>query len=134
MCVTLLTLFTLAHIFVSVKTQMKLLIVEDNARMRNMLKDIFRSLFEHIYECEDGTKALQAYKTNKPNWVFMDVKMKEKDGITATREITRSFPDAKILILTDFDDEELRKAAAQSGAIDYVLKENLEVIFDIIYK
>jgi len=111
-----------------------LLIVEDNAKMRNLIKELFAPIFKNIYECDDGSKALESYAVNKPEWVFMDLKMKEMDGIGATKEIIRNFPDAKILVVTDFDDDELRKAAARNGAIDYVLKENLEEIFKIINK
>lgn len=111
---------------------MKLLIVEDSIRMRELLKELFGSMFTEIIECEDGSKALGAYKKNKPDWVFMDIKMKEMNGISATREITENFPEAKILIVTDFDDKEFRKEAINSGATEYVLKENLEKIFNII--
>ena len=111
---------------------MNLLIVEDNFNMRNLIKDLFAQVFKNIYECDDGSEALKSYTINQPDWVFMDIKMKEMDGITAAKEIISNFPDAKILMVTDFDDDDFRKAASKSGAIDYVLKENLEVIFDII--
>ena len=111
---------------------MKLLIVEDNAGMRNMMKELFEPLFAQIFECEDGSKALGAYKKNKPDWVFMDIKMKGMNGIAATEEIMKNFPDARILMVTDLNDEDLKKAAAESGAVNYVLKENLDEIFSII--
>ena len=111
-----------------------LLIVEDNGKMRNLIKDLFASTFTNIYECDDGSKALKSYTVNQPEWVFMDVKMKEMDGIAATKEIISKYPDAKILIVTDFNDDELRSAAAHNGALDYVLKENLDEIFKIINK
>ncbi|MBV6480271.1 MAG: Transcriptional regulatory protein DegU [Ignavibacteria bacterium] len=111
-----------------------LLIVEDNVKMRNLIKDMFAPIFKNIYECDDGSKALKSYALSKPEWVFMDLKMKEMDGIAATKEIISKYPDAKILIVTDFNDDELRKVAARNGAIDYVLKENLEEIFKIINK
>ncbi len=133
-CVPLFTSHIQSRIFVSVQENMKLLIVEDNPKMRNMLKDLFTPLFEQIYECEDGSQALQSYKLNKPDWVFMDIQMKEMNGIAATREITRSYPDAKILIVTDYNDEEFRKAAVNAGAVSYVLKEQLDDIFSIINK
>lgn len=111
---------------------MNLLIVEDNLNMRNLIKELFAPVFKNIYECDDGSKALKSYTANQPEWVFMDIKMKEMDGITATKEIISNFPDAKILMVTDFDDEEFRKAASENGATDYVLKEDLEDIFDIL--
>jgi CheY-like chemotaxis protein len=112
--------------------KMKLLIVEDNKRMREMLKENFKDMFSEIIECEDGSEALAAYRDNLPNWVFMDIRMKKMDGIKATKKITECFPDAKILIVTGIDDNEIRKEAAICGATDYVLKENLEEIFNII--
>ena len=56
---------------------MKLLIVEDSNRMREMLKELFGSMFTEIVECEDGSEAFRAYKKNKPAWVFIDIKMTE---------------------------------------------------------
>jgi two-component system, chemotaxis family, chemotaxis protein CheY len=111
---------------------MKLLIVEDNKNMRELFKTIFKKKFDEFIECEDGRKALNKYKESKPDWVFMDIKMKNMDGISATREIKDTFNDAKIIIVTDYGDEHLRNEAAQAGAYCYVLKENLQEIFNII--
>jgi two-component system response regulator DegU len=113
---------------------MTLLIVDDSSKMRSMLKELFAANFEHIYECEDGNQALQTYTEHKPDWVFMDIKMKKMNGIQATREIIRVFPAAKVLMLTDYDDEDFVKAAKKNGASYYVLKENLNEIFMIINK
>ena len=111
---------------------MNLLIAEDNSKMRNMIKEMFKPYFEKIYECENGLAAVTEYKTNKPDWVFMDIKMNVMNGLMATEEITKDFPDAKIIIVTGFNDTEFRKAAESSGAIAYVLKENLNDIFKVI--
>ncbi|MDQ3713629.1 MAG: response regulator [Acidobacteriota bacterium] len=54
-----------------------------------------------------------------------DIELKETNGIAATRLITRDFPEAKIVIVTNYNDERLREAAAEAGARGYVLKENL---------
>ena len=62
----------------------------------------------------------------------MDVEMKEKDGLTATREIMEMHPEAKILILTKYDTDRMREAAKRAGACEYVLKENLLTIRQII--
>jgi CheY-like chemotaxis protein len=104
---------------------MKLLIVEDNDQMRRMIVNIVRGLAEHTYECCDGAEALSAYAMHRPDWVLMDVRMKEMDGISATRQIKASYPEANIMIVTDYDDTGLREAAQSAGAREYVKKENL---------
>lgn len=73
-----------------------------------------------------------AYEKFCPEWVLMDVEMKEKDGFTATREIIRLHPEAKILILTKHKTERMRLEAERAGACQYVLKENLLSIRGII--
>jgi CheY-like chemotaxis protein len=104
---------------------MNFLIVEDNDRMRSMLRSIVAELAGETHECSDGSTALAAYAEHLPDWVLMDVKMKDVDGITATRQIRSSFPQAKIMIVSDHDDLELRLAAHQAGASEYVAKESL---------
>ena len=104
---------------------MNLLIVEDNDQMRRMIVRLVRGLAEHTYECSDGVEALPAYTIHRPDWVLMDVKMKEMDGITATQQIKASYPEANIMIVTDYDDPDLREAARSAGACEYVTKENL---------
>lgn len=112
---------------------MKLLIVEDNAAMRRMLKDMFQSDFEEIIECEDGSEALEAYKICNPDWVFMDIKMKTMNGIEASRLIKASYPEAKIIAVTDFGDKMLKSAAESAGVYAYVLKENIFDIYKVLY-
>jgi DNA-binding NarL/FixJ family response regulator len=114
---------------------MKILqIVEDNVGMRNLIKNLYGIYFDKVLECEDGSEAFDVYKQNKPNWVLMDIVMKKMDGITAAKQITNSFPEAKIVIVTDYDDKELRKKAQSAGACNYVLKEDLSVLEKIILK
>lgn len=104
---------------------MNLLIVEDNEQMRRMIKTVVQSLAASIHECSDGVEALPAYEQHRPDWVLMDVRMKELDGITATRQIRASYPEANIMIVTDYDDPDVREAAREAGARAYVVKENL---------
>ena len=51
--------------------------------------------------------------------------MKQMDGLAAARQIKSAFPDAKIVIVTYYDDDELKEASSEAGACAYVLKENL---------
>lgn len=104
---------------------MKLLIVEDNPQMRRLIIQIVKTSSDAIFECDDGAQALWAYREHLPDWVLMDIEMRQTDGITATREITAAFPEAKIVIVTDYNSANLREAAKAAGACGYVVKDNL---------
>lgn len=108
-----------------VMNSMNLLIVEDNPKMRRMIKSIVADLADRIDECEDGVEAVALYSENHHDWVLMDIHLKETNGIAATREITSVFTEAKIVIVTNYDDAHFRQSAREAGAVDYVLKENL---------
>jgi CheY-like chemotaxis protein len=104
---------------------MDLLIVDDNDQMRRIIIKLLRGLAAHTWECSDGAEALPAYALHRPDWVLMDVRMEQMDGITATRQIKASYPEANIIIVTDYDDPDLREAARDAGACEYVTKEHL---------
>lgn len=104
---------------------MNILIVDDNKAMRCTIREFISDLTESIYECDDGRKAFDFYAEHLPDWVFMDIQMKDLDGISATKQIIGAFPRAKIAIVTDYDDEDLREAALAAGASKYFVKENL---------
>ena len=111
---------------------MDLLIVEDNLKMRRMIKSIVARIADRIDECADGDEAIALYSKNRPDWVLMDIHLKETNGIEATREITSMYEDAKIIIVTNYNDEHFRESAREAGAVDYILKENLLDIVPII--
>lgn len=111
---------------------MTVLIVEDNEPMRQLLKKLMRDLTEDFTECDDGAQALDAYQRCHPDWVLMDIKMKMMDGLAATREIKAAFPEARIIIVTGYDDDRLRAAARSAGACGYVHKENLIELHQIL--
>lgn len=109
-----------------------LLIVEDNRSMRRLIRSVVEDLAVSVHECTDGADALNTYEAHCPEWVLMDVEMKRVDGLTATREIMKMHPEAKILILTKYGTKRMREEAGWAGACEYVLKENLLKIRDIL--
>jgi CheY-like chemotaxis protein len=113
---------------------MKLLIVEDNADMRRLITSLVCDLAETINECSDGADALAAYLKYQPDWVLMDIKMAALDGIAATRQLIAAFPQAQIVIVTDYSDAKLRAEAAAAGACAYVIKEDLFALRGILGK
>ena len=108
------------------------LIVDDSQPVRELIKMTLAGVAEIVGECTDGSEALAAYEKLRPDWILMDIDMKDLDGISATRQITAAHPEAKIMIVTDYNDDELRRAARAAGAVDYVVKEDLLNILDII--
>lgn len=110
-----------------------LLIVDDNPSMRRLIRSVVADLTLSIHECDDGAKAMAAYEAYLPEWILMDVEMKEMDGLTATRAITTAHPEAKILIVTKHGNPRLRDKAQAAGASGYVLKEDLLSLRAIIH-
>jgi CheY-like chemotaxis protein len=104
---------------------MNLLIVEDNEKMRRMIRSIVADLADRIDECADGIEALSLYTAHLPDYVLMDIQMKNMNGIAATRQICERFQNARIIIVTNYNDPAFRKSARDAGAFGYVLKENL---------
>jgi CheY-like chemotaxis protein len=104
---------------------MKLLIVDDNAAVRRLIRSIVLPLAGDICECTDGADALSAYLAQRPDVVLMDIRMNNVDGIRATKQIRAADRKARILIVTGYDDTELRQASMHAGACGYVLKDNL---------
>jgi len=109
---------------------LSVLIVDDNAKMRSMIASIIKRKTSKIFECADGMDALGEYNLHRPDWVLMDVKMNDMDGLTATGLIHERFPKAKVMIMTQDDTKAMREAAQQVGASAFVAKENLLGILD----
>jgi CheY-like chemotaxis protein len=107
---------------------MKLLIVEDNPSVRRVLKTVVAQLADEIRECADGDAAVKIYCAEEFDFVLMDIDLGATSGIVATRRIREFDPRARIIIVTNYDETDLREEARQAGACGYVLKENL---FDV---
>jgi len=104
---------------------MKVLIVDDNEKVRLLLRDHLPATADEVYECSDGDEAFLLFKKYRPDWVLMDQEMPKVDGITAIREIIADFPKANICMVTAYDDDELRNEALHAGAVGFVVKDNL---------
>src|SRR5438105_4329932 len=102
---------------------MKIMIVDDHSGIREMLRSLLNSPGIELSECADGAEALKVYDGFRPDWVFMDNVMKEVDGLSATRQIVSAFPNAQVLIVSEDDIEQLRRAARAAGALGFVTKE-----------
>lgn len=104
---------------------MTILIVDDNAGMRRLLRRAVPETASAVWECSDGAEALAAYTEWQPDIVLMDIRMPRTDGLAAARQICQFDPSARVVMVTDYDDEDLRAAAREAGACGYALKQNL---------
>jgi CheY-like chemotaxis protein len=111
---------------------MTILIVDDNPGIRRLLCRAVAELATTVHECSDGCFALAAYIAYQPNVVLMDVRMPTLDGLAATREILQFDPSARVVIVTDYDDEQLRTAGTDAGARAYFLKQNLTELAPLV--
>ena len=111
---------------------MTVLIVEDNAGVRRLLRRAVQQIATEIWECGDGIEALTAYSEHLPDIVLLDVRMPIMDGLAATGQIRTADPQARIIIVTDCDDEETRAAASEAGAWGYALKQDLTTLEALI--
>ena len=104
----------------------KVLVVDDALFMRKMLIDILKKEgFEVCGEAENGKDAIEQYKQLKPDLVTMDIvmpKMEEVDGIGAVREIMKTDPQAKIIMVSAMGQHVLVVEAIQAGAKDFITK------------
>jgi two-component system response regulator DegU len=102
------------------------MIVDDHSGVREMLRTLFLSTpGTELSECSDGKEALKAYPGFQPDWVVMDSDMHELDGLSATRQLVNRFPDARVLMVSEDDIEQLRRAARTAGACGFVTKDHL---------
>lgn len=111
---------------------MKLLLVDDNDKIRQIMKDYYSPYFDEVIECSDGNEAVHQFPAVHPDWTIMDIKMRSMDGIEAARKILAEEGKAKIILVSQFGDHETISAARTSGAVAFVNKENLENVIEII--
>ncbi len=103
-------------------------IVDDSPNMRETIKSVLGGLSAEFIESSDGDEAVQQFISYSPDLVIMDIRMKRMDGIAATRAIRSLSPSAQVVIVTQYDDNDLRSAARDAGAVGYVLKDDLSAL------
>ena len=111
---------------------MTVLIVDDNAAVRRVIRHVIADLASEIHECANGAEGLFLFGSHRPDWVLMDIQMPGGDGLDATRIITAYWPRMRICVVTSHDDAELREAAFRAGARGYVLKDDLLALRTIL--
>ncbi|WP_448375947.1 chemotaxis protein CheY [Fervidobacterium sp.] len=101
----------------------RVLVVDDAAFMRMMLKDILtKGGHEVVGEAANGVEAVEKYKELKPDVVTMDITMPEMNGIDAIKEIRKFDPNATVIVCSAMGQQAMVIEAIQAGAKDFIVK------------
>jgi len=111
----------------------KVLIVDDSPEMRKLIRQVASDSCDEVFECEDGDEVLAAFDNHRPDWVLMDLEMKRVDGLQATATLMQFHPEAKVIIVTNYQDNMTRLAAAEAGARYFVGKDELLTLRFLIH-
>lgn len=114
----------------------KILITDDSILARKQLKDIISTLGSPVFiEAKDGQDAIDKYKENQPDLVFLDIVMPKKDGNTAIEEIIAHDPKATIIIASSVGTQSQLKLALEVGAKDFIQKPlNKEQVIGVVQR
>lgn len=112
---------------------MNIIIIDDDPLVVNSLKTIIAANGINVMAVgNSGFEAVELYIKHRPDVVLMDIRMENMSGIDATQEILDREPDAKILLITTFQDDEYISSALSLGCKGYILKQNIEGIIPAI--
>lgn len=105
--------------------KIKVLICDDQAILADGIRSVLSSCedLEVVGIAQDGFEALSLVEKTRPDVVLMDIRMPNMNGVIATQEIKRRYPEVKVLILTTFDDSDYILNAINYGASGYLLKD-----------
>jgi DNA-binding NarL/FixJ family response regulator len=102
---------------------MRIVVVDDHDSVRAILAAILREYgLDVVGVCANGREAVDSCGDWQPDAVVMDVRMPVLDGIAATRELKAQHPSTRVILLTAYEEDDLRTAALAAGADEFVLK------------
>jgi two-component system response regulator NreC len=101
----------------------RVLLAEDHALIRQGLRALLEKRgFQVVCEASDGQEAVRLVETTQPDVAVIDISMPILNGVDATRELKKSSPKTKVIILTQHDKDQYVTEALRAGAKGYVLK------------
>ncbi len=105
-------------------TAIRVLLVDDHALLREGLASILHGQpdIKVVGQADDGRRAVAGYNAHRPDVTVMDLQMPEMNGVCATKEICRTWPGARILVLTTYEGDAQALRALRAGASGYLLK------------
>jgi len=111
---------------------LKILIVDDHAALRRTVRQMWEGAHVVILEAASGEEAVALFAAEHPDWVIMDVRMPGLGGLGATQAIRKFDPQARVIAMSQFTDADCVAAAERAGATQFVSKEHLFTLVQII--
>ncbi|MEI8349696.1 MAG: response regulator [Candidatus Omnitrophota bacterium] len=100
----------------------KALVVDDEQEIVDFLEHFLRRFNFDVIKINKGQEALAAYREHKPDYVFLDIQMPDKDGIAVLEELRAADASLKVIMITGKDDKKCQQKAKKCGALDYITK------------
>jgi CheY-like chemotaxis protein len=107
---------------------MRLMIVDDHASTREMIRKFLNLPGITFCECASGEEALLQAREFKPNWITVDVNMPGLDGFQTAEALRAAHPSAHIIIVTGYNEPHFRRLSNSVGATGLICKENLSAL------
>ena len=103
---------------------LKAIVVDDTSMVRKTLKYFLEKELGHmvVAEASNGVEGVNIFKAHSPDLVTMDITMPDMDGIEAVKKIIEINPEAKIIMVTSYGQEDMVLKAVRSGASSYLVK------------
>jgi CheY-like chemotaxis protein len=108
------------------------MIVDDHSETRALIREMIGHYVDEIVECVNGEEAATKCAEFRPDLVTMDLNMPMTGGLEATRRILEHHPDARVIVITQSDTSENRKAAIRAGACHFFSKTNLIAVLSYV--
>lgn len=104
---------------------MKILIVDDNLKVRELLRTLLANSEDEFEYCEDGDEVIDKCEKFNPDVILMDIKMKRMNGITAVKAVKNKYPKIIVIMITNYPQHELIEESLKAGAQRLIDKEKL---------
>jgi len=100
----------------------KILVTDDAAFMRMVIKNAVTKLGHEVIEANNGREMLEMYKEHSPDLITLDITMPEMDGLEALKELKKIAPNAKVIMCTAMGQQSMVLDALQHGAMNFIVK------------